>query len=235
LEQIGDEQRNGLMIVKRIDRKTSEKVIKHKHYRKTLGIFWEGYGLYDNDELKGVCCYGQPSAPIQKHAFTERDFRLYELTRLVVDDGVKNGASILIGGSLRLLSEKPAAIISYADSSMNHVGIVYQATNWLYTGEVKAHDSFYMVDGELLHPTTVRDRFGVTSPKVWAKENNIEMVKPKGKHRYFQFVGDKRSKKTMISKLKYPIITEYPKAEKMRYDNGIETCEEVSNGVYLLV
>lgn len=82
--------------IKRIDKQTAKYVIESMHYRKTLGVFWEAFGLYENDKLMGVVCYGQPSAPIQKHAFKDRDFRLYELTRLVIDGGNKNFASMLI-------------------------------------------------------------------------------------------------------------------------------------------
>ena len=67
---------------------------------------------------------------------------------------------------------------------------------------------------------TLRDR-GITDPTRWAKENNIETIKPKEKHRYFYFVGKKLDKKTMISKLNYPIINTYPKTDKSMYDDGI--------------
>jgi hypothetical protein len=71
--------------VKRIDKSIADLIISNKHYSKRLGIFWEGFGLFNDNKLIGVCCFGQPSAPIQKHAFKDRNFRLYELTRLVVD------------------------------------------------------------------------------------------------------------------------------------------------------
>lgn len=208
------------MIVKRIDKATAEMVVKNKHYSRRLGIFWEGYGLYDGAMLLGVCCFGQPSAPIQKHAFKGRDFRLYELTRLVVEPGVKNGASFLISGALAQLSVRPAAVISYADSAHGHCGIVYQATNWLYTGAVKAHDSLYLVDGVPTHPMTLRDRLGILDPSRWAKENGIARVPAQPKHRYFTFVGNRKEKHKMLKTLAYLVLPEYPKAEKTMYDAG---------------
>lgn len=200
--------------------------IKEKHYRRTLGIFWEGFALIERDKIQGVVCYGQPSPPIQKHAFADRDFRLYELTRLVIQTKTKNAASFLIAHSLKKLKESPCAVISYADSSQGHCGIVYQATNWLYTGAVKAHDKFYIVNGEKLHPTTVRDRYGVTSPVKWAKENNITMVLPEPKQRYFYILGNKRQKKDIRQRLKYPILAGYPKCDQSRYDDGPQILTE---------
>jgi len=224
------------MKVIKIDKKTANEWVSKKHYRRTLGIFWEGFALVINGNIEGVVCYGQPSAPIQKYSFIDRSFRLYELTRLVVQTKEKNACSFLIANSLKMLKEKHSAVISYADSSVNHCGIVYQATNWIYTGEVTAHDKFYVVNGEKLHPTTIKDRYGITSPTKWAKENNIEMVKPMPKHRYFYLKGSKREKRKMISQLKYEAIDKYPKCEKSRYDDGdlIKQSEPVNTETHQL-
>jgi hypothetical protein len=162
--------------VRPICKKVANSVVCNKHYSKRLGIFWEGFGLYDNEKLIGVCCFGQPSAPIQKHAFNDRDFRLYELTRLVVDNGVQNAASFLISQSMKMLKERFCAIISYADSAHGHSGIVYQATNWFYTGATVSHDSLYLINGVPTHPMSIRDKLGVTKPAEWAKQNNMSKV-----------------------------------------------------------
>lgn len=213
------------MIVKPIDRSLADLIVLNKHYSKRLGIFWEGFGLFEEEKLIGVCCFGQPSAPIQKFAFKERGFRLYELTRLVVDNGIKNAASFLISQSLKMLKEKHCAVISYADSAHGHSGIVYQATNWIYTGPTISHDCLYMVDGKLTHPMTLRDKFNITKPAEWAKENGIEKIKPSPKHRYFYFIGSKKQKKQMKESLSYQVISEYPKSEKTYYENGTQKCD----------
>lgn len=178
-----------------------------------------GFGLVEDNKVVGVAVYGQPSPPIQKHAFAERDFRLYELSRVVVQTKTKNAASFLVANSLKML-ESPCAVVSYADMEQNHCGIIYQATNWLYTGATVSHDKLYIVDGVRLHPMTLRDR-GITDPTRWAKENNIEMVKPMQKHRYFFLCGTSKQKKRMLKKLKYPVIPEYPKCNQSRYDDGV--------------
>ena len=217
------------MKIEKITKEVANSVVSNKHYSQRLGIFWEGFGLYKDDVLIGVCCYGQPSAAIQKHAFKNRDFRLYELTRLVVDSNHKNAASFLISNSIKMLSNKPCAVISYADSAHGHSGIVYQATNWLYTGSVVSHDSLYLIDGVPTHPMTIRDRLGITKPAQYAKENNLTKIKPSPKHRYFYFVGSKSAKKEMVKKLNYSIINQYPKSEKTTYDSGSLSCMDCFN------
>jgi hypothetical protein len=202
-----------------ISKQVAEKFVLTKHYSRRASIFWAGFGLEEDGQITGVAVYGQPSPPIQKHAFKDREFRLYELARVVVQSKTKNASSFLVAHSLKLLEPKPCAVISYADMEQNHCGIIYQATNWLYTGATKSHDKAYIVDGKRTHPMTLRDR-GITDPTRWAKENCIEMVKPMDKHRYFQFVGDKRQRRSMQEKLNYPVLTAYPKCDQQRYDDG---------------
>ena len=220
------------MRVVRIEKSICRRWIEKKHYRKTLGVFWEGFGLIINGMIEGVACYGQPSAPIQKHAFNERGFRLYELTRLVIQTDKKNAGSFLIANSLKMLKENPSAVISYADSSMGHCGIIYQSTNWIYTGSTIAHDSLYLIDGEKVHPMTIKDRFGVTKIKEWADNNGIERIKPEPKHRYFYLLGNKREKRIMIKKMKYKIIKEYPKSNKTLYDAGDKIIEPIEEYLF---
>ncbi|MHB0965327.1 MAG: Mom family adenine methylcarbamoylation protein [Bellilinea sp.] len=202
-----------------ITKEHAEKFVTQKHYSKRASVFWEAFGLVIDGRLEGVCVYGQPSPPIQKHAFADRDFRLYELCRLVIQTERKNAASILVGRSLRMLSKQPCAVVSYADTEWGHAGIIYQATNWVYTGATKSHDHAYLVDGVRTHPMTLRDK-GITNPKEWAKANNVQTLPPMHKHRYFYFVGTKRQKAEMKVKLRYDPISEYPKLDKQMYDAG---------------
>ena len=202
-----------------ISKQVAEQFVLNKHYSRRASIFWAGFGLEEDGQITGVAVYGQPSPPIQKHAFKGREFRLYELARVVVQSKTKNASSFLVANSLKMLEPKPCAVISYADMEQNHCGIIYQATNWLYTGATKSHDKAYIVDGKRTHPMTLRDR-GITDPTRWAKENGIEMVKPMDKHRYFQFVGDKRQRRMMQEKLNYAVLKFYPKCDQQRYDDG---------------
>ena len=177
------------MRVIKISKSICNEIITKKHYSHKPSIFWAGFGLIEDNKVTGVCVYGEPSPAIQKYAFNDRDFQLYELSRLVVQSKTKNAASFLIGNSLQML-KSPCAVVSYSDTEYNHSGIVYQATNWLYTGSTTSHDHLYLIDGVRTHSMSLRDK-GITSPKTWAKDNNIQTVKPFPKHRYFQFVGDK--------------------------------------------
>lgn len=198
-------------------KRDADAIVTARHYSRKPSIFWKGFALVRGGQIEGVAVYGQPSAAIQKHAFHERSFRLYELSRVVVQTPERNAASFLIGRSLQML-ETPCAVVSYADSAWGHTGCIYQATNWLYTGATKSHDHLYLIDGVATHPMTLRDR-GITNPKEWARLNDIETVPPKEKHRYFYMLGGKRDRRLMRDTLRYPAMP-YPKGEANRYDDG---------------
>ena len=202
-----------------VSKSVAQPFVLEKHYSRRSSVFWAAFGLVEEGLIQGVAVFGMPSPPISKHAFRDRDFRLFELARVVVQTKTRNAASFLVAGSLRLLVPKPCAVVSYADSEQGHCGIIYQATNWIYTGATKSHDKAYVIEGKRVHPMTLRDR-GITDPTRWARENNIPMVPPCEKHRYFYLVGDKKQKQQMRDKLNYAEVAPYPKCDAQRYDDG---------------
>jgi hypothetical protein len=213
-----------------LDKKDCERFVIAKHYSRRASIFWAGFGLEIDGMVEGVCVFGQPSAQVQKSAFTDRDFKFYELARLVVQTDQRNAASFLVAKALSML-DAPCSVVSYADTEQGHCGIVYQATNWIYTGSVTAHDASYLVDGKRTHPMTLRDR-GITEPKAWARASGIAFVPPMPKHRYFQFVGNRRQRRAMMARLNYPAIWPYPKLPKTRYDDGPRIMLHAARGLF---
>ncbi len=209
------------MEVVEITKVAADLFVKNKHYSRRQGFFKKAYGLVIDGMIEGVVVYGIPILQVSNYAFSkgdrERGFDFYELVRLVVQTDRKNAASFLVANSLRKLGR--CAVISYADTAWGHSGIVYQATNWLYTGATKSHDTLYLVNGERIHPKTLASR-GIKSPAKWAAENNIERIPPSLKHRYMFFVGNKYERAAMLADLRYKLISEYPKSEHLRYDDG---------------
>jgi hypothetical protein len=126
-----------------------------------------------------------------------------ELNRLCIEDGLKNAASMLVGQSLQMLP-KPSIVVSYADTEMNHVGYVYQATNFIFTGTTKERTDMAGLDGK--HS---RHNFGDS-------ENRINRS---AKHRYIYFVGSRKQKQTLKDQLRYEIHP-YPKGESEKYNAG---------------
>ena len=101
--------------------------------------------------------------------------------------------------------ENGTFVVSYADPTWTHIGYVYQATNFLYTGlSAKRIDTY--------QPTGVHPRnYDKNDHSSW-QQTRIR------KHRYVYLVGDRRTKKKMRQQLRYPVYDEYPKGNERRYD-----------------
>lgn len=181
------------------------------HYAKRIPSISYAYGLFLDGELVGVITYGTPpSSTLCRGVCGDKwQNNVVELNRLVLKNNLKNEASILIAKSLNLLP-KPKIVVSFADSGQNHCGIVYQATNFLYTG-LSAKFKDPKVKGlEHLHHTSYAH--GMTNEQVREKygEDNVYFVERSRKHRYVIFVGSKSDKKRMARDLKYKLLP-YPK------------------------
>ena len=201
-----------------------------KHYARRLPNINCAYGLYDHlNLLQGVCSFGKPMSHTLVSGAVNGLYQnnFLELNRLVINDGFeKNVLSFFVSQSLRLLP-KPNAVVSYADTSLGHHGYIYQACNFIYTGlSFKKRD--YTVEGlEHLHNSSLIDMVGrdnrgdkVGKLKKMFGDRLYLKERPR-KHRYFYFVGDKKTKKIMKNLLIYDILP-YPKGDNKRYDASYE-------------
>lgn len=182
----------------------AEPWILKKHYAKRMPQIIYAFGLYDT-RLVGIVTYGLPASPFLCMGVCgpENKDIVLELNRLCIEDGIKNAASMLVGQSLQMLP-KPSIVVSYADTAMNHVGYVYQATNFFFTGTTKERTDMAGFDGK--HS---RHNFGYS-------DNRIDRS---AKHRYICFVGNKKQKQTLKNQLRYEIHP-YPKGESEKYNAG---------------
>ena len=193
--------------VKQITYKDCIPFIMNIHYARRVPCVQYAFGLFENDTLIGVCTFGQPASPSLCKGVAGEEFRkrVLELNRLVLlpEYNGNNRASVLVSRSLKLLP-KGYYIISYADwEGWGHVGYIYQATNWLYTGMTKSRTDKYS-EGHSRH---------------YAQDETRRSYRT-SKHRYIYLTGDKWQKKILMENLKYPIIKEYPKGDNTRYDTN---------------
>ena len=191
----------------------------NKHYAKRIPQIMFAFGLYEDSHLVGVCTYGIPASPSLCMGICGKEYsdKVLELNRVCLMDNSKNQASYLVANSIKLLP-KPTIVVSYADTGKGHVGYVYQATNFLYTG-LSANRVDWTVKGlEHKHSKTLSD--GMTLESIKEKYgDDFYYVERSRKHRYIYFHGDKRQKKTMNSLLKYE-VEPYPKGDSQKYDSG---------------
>ena len=190
-----------------------------KHYAKRIPQIMFAFGLYEESQIVGVVTYGIPASPSLCMGICGKEYseKVLELNRLCLMDNYKNQSSFLIANSIKLLP-KPSIVVSYADTEHGHVGYVYQATNFIYTG-LSANRVDWQVKGlEHKHTKTISDGMNLESMKE-KYGDDFYYVQRSRKHRYIYFHGNKTDKKILLAKLNYE-IKPYPKGDTKRYDSG---------------
>ena len=134
------------------------------------------------------------------------------LSRLwLVEELPKNSESRVIGAVLRSLKKHTNLkfLLSYADPAQGHVGTIYQATGWLYTGLSDAMPYYVLGDGKPRHSRSLAHAFGTHSLKHFKRHGvEVKLVPQEPKHRYIVFMD-----RDWQDRLRVP-VSPYPKLEK---------------------
>ena len=199
--------------VQEIPKAVAQEIVVKNHYPHRKAPCSKAFGLFnEKQELLGVVMYGVPASRSLCVGLAGLDLsnEIYELTRLWVDDSApKNGESFLIGNSLRNVNKK--LIVSYAEVEQGHLGVVYQATNWFYTG-LSARHSEWRLDGvkNTTHSRHLFDEFGGINGAKKHYGSRLQKHERARKHRYVFINAKGKRKAELLSKLNYK-ITNYPK------------------------
>jgi hypothetical protein len=209
--------------VEQIDKSLAQSIVVEHHYLHRAAPCSKAFGLFDQySNLRGVVMYGTPSSSALRAGLAGKDeaLNVIELTRLWIDDdSPRNAESFLIGRSVRQAGKE--LVVSFADIAANHLGIVYQATNWLYTG-LSAKRTDWTVEGVDKHGHTWADKYSAAEMREMFGDRFT--LKPRSrKHRYIFINAKGRRKTELLSKLLYP-LEPYPKRlqETDRIDVGQE-------------
>jgi hypothetical protein len=175
--------------------------VKKHHYSHTHpgGVDYAFKATLDG-ELVGVCLIGHlagnPKAGCVLTGYNNpKDYR--ELMRLVFyDDVPKNSESQFIGWCIRWMRKNTdvLALISFADPRYGHKGIIYRASNWVYTGLQKPDRPRLIINGKEMHPRQAVDTYGTSSvPQLRARGFEIKLLDREPKHRYIYILRDELS------------------------------------------
>jgi hypothetical protein len=114
------------------------------------------------------------------------------LSRLWLSDELpKNSESRFIGVVLRYLKKHTSLrfLVSYADPAQGHVGTIYQATGWAYTGLSQATPLYDIGDGKARHSRSLSHAFGTHGLAYFKSHGmDVKLVPQQAKHRYVYFL-----------------------------------------------
>ena len=198
----------------------------NKHYAKRIPSISFSFGCFVDGILKGVITYGSPPSPTLCIGVCGEQWKknVYELNRLTMEDGHdKNLSSYFVSNSMKLLP-KPSIIVSFADTKMDHVGYIYQATNFIYTGLTTKRNNWSEI-GTNKHHKTVTTEYSLEERR--SNPSKFEMVQRSQKHRYIYFLGNKKQVKELYKDLNYE-IQPYPKGESKKYKNDKKVAKQMT-------
>ena len=186
-----------------LDKLEVVKWTKLYHYLKRVPKITYAFGWTGEDgELLAILTIGKPASNALCEGICGKENKQYvlEINRICAKPELNIPLSQFVGMVLRSLPN--LILVSYADSKMNHVGVIYQALNFIYTGATRARTDI-KTDSHSRHYTKA--------------ESYPDRVERSSKHRYCIFIGCKKFKKDMRVALKYP-VQDYPKGKIQHYD-----------------
>ena len=197
------------IVVKPISHSVAKALVDRNHYLHSLpGGTQLPFGIFLGMRLMGALTIG--CGPSQAYRLVEGAYHedCAVLTRLWLSDELPmNSESRVIGIVLRALRRNTSLkfIVSYADPSQGHVGIIYQATGWTYTGLSDATPLYDVGDGVPRHSRSLSHALGTHSVKYFRSHDiDVKVLPQAAKHRYIRFLDPTYRMRLQVAVLPYP-------------------------------
>jgi hypothetical protein len=177
------------------DAKAASYAQKMWHYADGIPFGKTGkLGVWEDGKFIGAVMFGRPaSMPMRKRMSRDYNLKMTEFCELsrVALNKHKTPVTRILSICLKLFHKRYPGIrliVSFADTGQGHVGAIYQAGNWVYTGRSKG-SAVYTVFGKVMRQQTAELR-GITSlARARLVDPDATMV-INDKHRYLMAMDD---------------------------------------------
>lgn len=187
-------------------------------------------GVWENNTFVGVVIFGRGANNNLYRPFGLSGVEGAELVRVAMKSH-QSAVSKVIAIAIRMLKKTNPGIkivVSHADPAQGHIGAVYQAGNWVYTGRTAKDKAFIDKNGRRWHSRMI-SRSGVK--KVYGikrkvlRPSDCQEIELPGKYRYVYPLSNEL--KTVIEKMRKP----YPKraVSKENVATGFQSVEGGAN------
>lgn len=159
-------------------------------------------GVWENESFTGVIIFSRGATVNIGKPFGLNQTEVCELTRVALSKHNCNVSRIISLGIklLKKYNEGLRLIVSYADSGQGHLGIIYQAGNWLYSG-YHTGEIYININGHVMHRRSVHAKYGTSSIE---KLKGSKKVYASGKYKYLMPLDKKMRKKIEVLRKPYP-------------------------------
>lgn len=169
-------------------------------------------GAWEDGQFVGVIIFSRGANNHIGNPYGMTQFEVCELTRVAMREH-KTPISKMLAIAIKMLKKQSPGIkliVSYADADQEHLGGIYQATNWIFTGLMnEGTTSAFIVKGRKRHPKSIHSLGVVQSLEEVRKhlDPNAQLFKTKGKYKYLFPLTDE------VRKQLIPLMKPYPKKE----------------------
>lgn len=164
--------------------------VEHWHYSRSMPTPpLVKIGVWEDGAYIGCVLFGRGATQNLGKPYGLQAIEVCELVRIALHKHTAPVSRIMTIAIKMLRQQCPGLrlIVSFADPDQGHIGSVYQATNWVYTGRSTDYDKFRSPDGREWHPrqvsaTGAKRQYGELRrvPRI----DECERVRVSGKHRY---------------------------------------------------
>ena len=170
-------------------------------------------GAWENGEFIGCVIFSYGATPQIGSPYKLTQYEICELTRVALKEHTAPTSKIVSRAIKMLKNQSPGVrlIVSFADAEHNHIGVLYQATNWVYAGTTKPGRVGFVIKGKKTHTRTIGSMPGGVQSLQWVKKHlDRKATEWMGitKYRYLMPLDDEMRKQ--IEPLRQP----YPKRPK---------------------
>ena len=195
------------LAVRSIPSSLAQAVVVEKHYLHRRAACSSAFGLFQANQLLGVAMFGSPVSSTLCRGVCGPALadEVIELVRLWCDDALPKGTETwFLARALPRITKN--IIIAFADPSVGHLGIVYQAATFIYTGLGPMRKRWFNPNtpGKHLHRSLGKyDRARLLAL-------GFLYIPAVRKHRYIYLNASPRRRRWLETQLRYPRLP-FPK------------------------
>jgi len=191
--------------------KAAKYAVENWHYSKVLPVppLFK-IGVWEDSCFKGVLIFSRGANNNLLKPFCLKQTEGCELTRVALHDHFHEVSRILsLAFKLYIRNHlSMRLVVSFADPEENHIGSIYKAGGWIYTGQQPSTTEYISPDGRQWHGRMVskdgKIKVHGQYRKCWRRDQCSPVVK-QGKHRYLMPLDSEMRRQIM------PLSKQYPK------------------------
>lgn len=190
--------------------------VEHWHYSRSMpGGVTDKIGVWEHGKFVGAVIFGKGINRSEKMPLGVDSRYSLELSRVALREH-ETPTSQIVSIAVRLLTRRRPhlkLLVSYADPVAGHVGVIYQAMNWVYIG-TSSKTRGWRYAGKIVNNRTMTGR-------AWFGQQSIRSVVLPRKYKYiYPLTPELRE---MAESIRQP----YPKSEPRITNNTPATMQEM--------